>query len=528
MKKILALLFTVALAITCLTACKSDVPTLSNVGGDVLSGNGTFAVVKGEYVYFVNGVATAYNDNEMGDVLKGALCRVKKNEVGVKNANVEVVIPKLVTTSSATNGVFIYGNVVYYASPYDEKDKSGTIRSDYTDFRYFNLENGDSERITYEDSSVSKYQFIQNASGSVYLAYECTETIDGAETKVLKVVGTNGSQVYSVSKYSNLLFADNNADKIYFSKAAYSESLKADEGFSEVYSYSVGKTEADLVFSGCGYNGLTRDGRGEDASYKAKIFSDEQGVYYTDFSGASVTLIKNTGKYLIMKVTGVDTNLATAYYFGLDLSKPATVANLVEMGKSNTYIDTAIKTTSYVKSLTEIYYIENTTYLKGLVKFNYETLSTVTHGRTLVTGDASGYNISTAEGNYLYLSGSSGDYYRIDLATAGAKLKKINAVALKGATEWFAPRVIDGKFIGVYSDSIYQGYLYAIDLKDIDNEDKDEDDKTLYDKYLEKYSELERDEVITLSETIVGKMTSADKDSFNTALDSTYPAKDQE
>ena len=75
----------------------------------------------------------------MGEVEKGALVRVKTSDIGTKNANVEPVIPKLATTGSATNGVFIYGDNVYYASPYDEKDKTGTVRSDYVDFRSFNL-----------------------------------------------------------------------------------------------------------------------------------------------------------------------------------------------------------------------------------------------------------------------------------------------------------------------------------------------------------------------------------------------------
>ncbi|MBQ3235023.1 MAG: hypothetical protein IJA97_02570 [Clostridia bacterium] len=522
MKKFLALLLTVLTMLVCLTGCKDDVSPLANVGGEVKSGNGTFAVEKGDYLYFINGVATDFNSNEMGSVLKGALCRVKTSEIGVKDAGVEVVIPKLMATSSATNGVFIYGDTVYYASPYDEKDKSGTIRSDYTDFRYFNLKDAKSQRIGYEDSTVSKYQFIQNG-GKVYLAYEYTEKVDEKDVKKFRVLDMAGSEVYSTSGYSSLLFADDNSSKIFFAKAAYSESLKADEAFSEVYLYNVGSADAELVYSGCGQNALERDGRKEDATYKAKIFSYDDGTYYTDFMGVTVNLIKNTGKVLVMKVSSVDTNLATAYYFGLDLTKTATVANLEEMGKSNTYIDTALASTSYFKSLNEVYYVENTTYLKGLVKFNYENLSNEYHGRTLVSGDAEGYNISSVDGNYMYLCGSAGDYYRIDLVTAGAELKKINAIKAKSVTEWFAPRVVNNKFICVYSDAIFQGYTYSVDVSKIDDATVGENGKTAYETYLEDHSELERAEVIALGNTIVGKMTEDNAKAFTTALDATYP-----
>ena len=527
MKKFLALLLTVLTMLVCLTACKGDVDPVGDVGGSVDAGNGTFAVEKGSYLYFINGVATDFDNNEMGDVLKGSLCRVKKQDLGKKDASVQVVIPKLMATSSATNGLFIYGDTVYYASPYDEEDKAGTIRSDYTDFRYFELANANSKRIGFEKNAVSKYQFVQGNDGRVYLAYEYLETVDGAERKTFKVLNMSGDTVYSVSDYTSLAFADDNSNKVFFVKTAYSESLKADEAFSEVYYYSVGNTSADVVYTGCGENGLTRDGRNTDG-YKAKIFKNlETGVYYTDFSGATVTIIKNTGKVLVMKVTSVDTNTnhVTAYYFGLDLTKEATVANLTEMGKSNSYIDTAIASTSYFKALDEIYYVENTTYLKGLVKFNYDNLDNEYHGRTLVSEDAAGYNISSVEGNYMYLCGSAGDYYRIDLVTAGSELKKINGISAKSVTEWFAPRVVDGKFLCVYSDAMYQNHVYAIDIANIDSIEE-VDGKTAYQTYLDGLTELNREKLIKLKETLVGKMSESELTSFNTALDASYPVEE--
>ena len=522
MKKLFALLLTVLTMVLCLTACKGDVDVLSNVGGDVLSGNGTFAVEKGDYLYFVNGIASDYDNNEMGDVQKGALYRVKTNEIGEKDATVEVVIPKLITTSSATNGVFIYGDTVYYASHYDEKDKTGTVRSDYTDFRYFDLTDADSERIAYESNTVNKYQFVKNGN-NVYLVYEYSYTEDSVQKNKLKVLNaSNGEEVYSVEGYSSILLADDLSSKIFFAKGAYSEQYDEDEAFSEIYCYTVGNSSADLIFSGCGHNDINSDNR-SDESYSSKIISK-----YTDFLGSTFNLIKNTGKILVFKLTSIDTSSATCY-FGINVSDGLTVDKLVELGTSNTYTDTAIANTSYFKSLNEIYYVENSTYLKGLVKFDYTKLddSDLKRGRTLISSDVAGYNIATVDGDDMYLCGSAGDYYKVDLTAIEGDAKKVNAIKAKGITEWFVPRIVNGKFICVYSDAIYQNYLYAIDLENIDDTEEDADGKTAYEKYLESLSELDRDKVIALNETIVGKMTDGDKEAYQTALDDEYPVEEE-
>ena len=124
---------------------------------------------------------------------------------------------------------------------------------------------------------------------------------------------------------------------------------------------------------------------------------------------------------------------------------------------------------SYYKSLDEIYYLEDTTNLKGLVKFNYNNLNDVYHGRTQVCDDAAGYNIAFENDGYLYLSGTASDYYRIKLDGSN-KLQKITAVGAKSLTEWFVPRVIGDNFICAYSDAIFQNYVYSIDMTKVDED----------------------------------------------------------
>ena len=181
MKKFIALIIAVA-TIFCfsLTGC-SKVKPLSDVSGNVESGNGTFIVEKGNYLYFVNGIGDFEVANKMGDAVKGALLRIKKSDLANPSEDkVETVIPKLVTTSSATDGIFIYGDTVYYGTAFDEKDKKGTVRKDYTDFLRFDLKTAKSTRITYESNKVTDYTFVER-NGKVYLAYVSTETVDEVE-----------------------------------------------------------------------------------------------------------------------------------------------------------------------------------------------------------------------------------------------------------------------------------------------------------------------------------------------------------
>lgn len=512
MKKLLILLIAILTMTFCLTGCNDQkVNPLANVGGAVISGNGSFAVEKGDYLYFVNGIGNAKQSNNMGDVTKGALCRVKTNDIGKSDSKVEIVIPKLMLTASASNGVFVYGDTVYYATPYSEKDKTGTVRNDYTEFRYFDLKTASSKSICYETNSVSAYYFAQNGN-NVYLAYEYSVTVDETEKKIFRVVNAKGEEVYRVEDYLGLAVASDNSGKVFFVKRAYSKDLDQEEAFSEVYSYVLGGSE-ELVFSGCGSNGLTRDNRNND-EYKAKILK------YSDFSGANVSIVKNTGSLLIMKVTGVDTVYSGSYYFGLNINDGVTVANLKEMGRSTSYIDNALTATAYYKSLNEIYYVENTDYLKGLVKFDYTKLLDANHGRELISKDAQEKNVAFVEGDYIYLSGANGDYYRYNLSVAGSELRKINGVSAKSATDWLLPRVVGNKFICILSDSIFGSYAYAIDMTNIDTDE--------YEENLEELAELDREKVLKISETLVGCKTEEDKTAFTEKLDSVYPEKDEE
>ena len=74
MKKIIILLVAIVTCFTALFTGCGDSTGFNNKltisASDAVSSNGGFAVVKGDYVYFINGVETYTADNKYGDVVK--------------------------------------------------------------------------------------------------------------------------------------------------------------------------------------------------------------------------------------------------------------------------------------------------------------------------------------------------------------------------------------------------------------------------------------------------------------------------
>ena len=199
-KKLLALFIAVLLAFTALIGCdanKTDV--LDNTDGAVISGNGSFLVEKGDYVYFINGQDATTSDNTFGTPVKSSLVRVKKSDLAKPSeATVETVIPKIILTGNYATGVYFYGEYVYYATPCSDKDKTGTVQNSKTEFNRFNLTTGKADKsIAIVDDNTAQFKYVEKGD-KVYLYYTFTETVDETtENKVKVIDATNGDEVYT-------------------------------------------------------------------------------------------------------------------------------------------------------------------------------------------------------------------------------------------------------------------------------------------------------------------------------------------
>ncbi len=210
-----------ALAITpTLAACSSDnfsavdFPRDQNTAYAVTSQGGS-AVAYGNYVYFINGTR-GYDDakgesNRWGEVVKGGLYRAKlvedtdaqyaddlkykgftpKLDVDaglefkytaetdyfdkpINTVDVTKIAPKTIGTSGyAKGGIFIYDDFIYFASPNNSQNASGTIQTTSTDFFMMSLKKKNAPVKVYTtsegvDTSASEYAFYK-LGGAVYL-----------------------------------------------------------------------------------------------------------------------------------------------------------------------------------------------------------------------------------------------------------------------------------------------------------------------------------------------------------------------
>ena len=138
-----------------------------------VSSNGGFAVQKGEYVYFINGHEDYTASNEYGEVVKGALLRIKASDLKAGNyANVDVVVPMLFVAQNFDAGIYIYGDDVYFATPTTDKDLDGNTENTWIDFKSAKLDGSSAMKGNYfrlENNAVA-YRFVE-VNGVVYCMY---------------------------------------------------------------------------------------------------------------------------------------------------------------------------------------------------------------------------------------------------------------------------------------------------------------------------------------------------------------------
>lgn len=519
MKKLIVTILTVILALFTLAGCSNSFKPVSNVGGEVnASTNGSFLVEKGDYVYFINGKEDVTATNKFGKVEKASLVRVKKEDIGKASKTVETVIPKLFISANYNTGLYIYGNCVYYATPSTEKDKAGKVLNTHNEFYCFDLEKGKNVggAIVRLENNNYEYRFIES-NGNVYLATTLSSLKDDGSTitKLAVYNAKNGDVVFTSNAYVNLLMPEDNSNVIFYTQKGVTKALDdAEQDFEELYRYEVGKTEASLEVSGAGYADLSFDNRAQELEGK---LVEECGT-----NGVTFTLIKNTGKIFVYKTNKLDADNTGSYYYGATNADGFSAKT--KLGGANEYIDQAMAKTSYFKSLNEVYYVESGDgFVKALMKFDYakQNEGDMLNGRTVIAEDLEGYSIAFVNGDYIYLSkASEGYYYRCNLNEQDVELDQINAIPMQTLTDWYAPTVVGNYFIGSYSGTYYDNYVYAIDLSKIGTED--------YEDYLEKYKVEDRQNILDLQATLLGKYSSEDCDALKSLLDENYPEEKEE
>ncbi len=226
---------------------------------DVVVGNGSMAVTKGDYLYFVNGYkpySEVGSSNKDGKVTYSALYRVKLNENGVPESvdkkydsegneifdgsraikNVDILASKVVGFEYM--GLYIFGDYIYYATPNSGVNKNLETESQYISFYRKKLDRSQGAEHIYttnaEGSKVS-YSMLE-IDGNVYL-----NILDDTNLVVIK----NKDKKVTISDVTGAVFS------------SYSQSTETVTDFNKDIYYTRAVTESDNKTDGnvlCKFN----------------------------------------------------------------------------------------------------------------------------------------------------------------------------------------------------------------------------------------------------------------------------------
>lgn len=547
MKKIMVLLFAAVMSLSLVFAgCNSSETHYTNgLGGfdGAVESNGGFAVTKGDYVYFINGVASNTDDNTFGKPVTGALVRIKKSDLSAAAdrdkvaVSAEMVIPSLFVASDLTSGFYMFqnDNNVYFASPYTEKDKEGNVENDRLSFVKASLDGKERTVLLTVDDNSTPYRFVENG-GKVYLVIKTTvkdersESDTATRAALVAYDASNGNKIFTSEKVSEYDFGEGN--DIYYTVTAYDEKLKQEEKYNDLYRYVAGSDKGELVLSG----------KGNVSTDK----SDEKG---TGLTGVTYSIIENATDALYVKVTYVDTSVTTVTQYKA-LKKKDVIANssaanmekLIALNDGSANASTVFASTSYYANTNCILYLDST---YGIVAYNYEAKNTaegevvVDHRiRLFYDDDLIGYTVKFWQDDYLYVIDSDNYYYRVNVAALieyackleggklngtkpETKLEKVNFLA--NSTSWYLPEIVDGKyFLSVYTASPYSSLVYVSDME-ANAAIADADDA---DEKIEAIRASEKEAVEANLSTCISLISDSVKETMDTYIEDTFETEE--
>ena len=347
---------------------------------DLVIGNGSLAVTKGQYLYFVNGY-TSYqnvaNTNKEGKITYSGLYRIKldenKNPVKAEAKldgdgneifdgsrslqNVDILASKVVGFEYM--GIYIFGDYIYYASPNNEVDSNLEATTKYIDFFRRKLDrSGSAEKIytTKSEGSSVKYSML-SIDGDVYL-----NVLDGENLVVIK----NKKTKVTVEGVSGIVFN------------SYSRSDQVVSAFDYDIYYTRDLVENDTQTNGnvlCKFN------------LKSMSYSD---AFKDNNSKITLKMISN-GKLFYEKTTSDSSNA--------QLYRLTAVENNVLVGE--TYVCQSYSN-YYGKPSSNSVFVNNGSTIMYIG--NEET-------KTIYSGSAT---IINAVGNYIYLATDSNSIVRVN------------------------------------------------------------------------------------------------------------------
>lgn len=334
-----------ALGIAAASGC-SDYYNSASLGGNYSGepvSNGGFAVGKGDYIYFLNGVEENTANNTYGTPVKGGIYRISDQNLKARNYNAaERVVPVVAYSSNYDTGIFLYGDYIYYGTPSTAKNSEGEVQNSVLDMKRSKLDGTETMRDAYVSfpSLSYNYRYVEE-NGVVYLMYVAEdETLFEEEAGVTNLHSLNTQTLEDtllVYDVQNVTFdaADKSNPRVYYTKTVHDYSTAKDYGYNQLYTVTASATEnkfADLSsekingwddekdrYINCG--DLVLDGRGSVGNPATEFNVEKDKVNELSYTYSPAKYVNNTLFY-----TRTTSTNSGAYLFSL---KDGSVQNSV-------------------------------------------------------------------------------------------------------------------------------------------------------------------------------------------------------
>lgn len=236
--------------------CAVNSPLDGNYSDGEVVSNGGFAVQKGDYLYFINGVEANTANNEKGAPVKGAVYRIKNSDLAERNySSVQKVVNQIAYTTDYEAGIFIYGDYIYYGTPSTARNSEGVVQNTLLDMKSTKLNGTDTKTIVQFPSTSYEYRFVEAGAGddkTVYLMYVATEEkLYEEETGVTNLHSYNlktGTDTLLAYNVESVVFdeEDKTNASVYYTMKVHNYSTSSDFGYNQVYTVTADETEDEF------------------------------------------------------------------------------------------------------------------------------------------------------------------------------------------------------------------------------------------------------------------------------------------
>lgn len=502
---IVAMAAVTAFGMASVSGCSNFTPPEGDYSSGEVVSNGGFVVEKGNYVYFINGVASYSEDNTYGDVVKGALMRISKSDLALGKNTAETVVPSLMVAGDHTSGIYVYGDRVYYATPNNVKNTSGVIESDYLDYKSAKLDGSDVVSYFRVSDNSTVYRYVQ-VDGTVYLMY--------AESKTLNSYNT-ATRTNTILAKETTSYAFNSADvedpAVYYTMGV-SAALDSDSPIALSYN-QIYKATADTTASPYTYvydqayldendgnepytnlgtivlDGIGSTGLDTQTQFTHDVDENNQPLTSGGYTYA-LTSYNNGGIYFTRTdITKTSSTGETGWLYYLSASKLGEGWNSVTGNEANNL--TIIAKSTAKASSSAVYYIDEQSvhhyvYVDGkeIVRADVgdngvattQRIARNVSGATLMTLDTS----SDEEYDYLYFTRTNGSGLSVERAVVNgteenySNLSKndnyqpVKVLDLQHASDWYNYEIIDGTVYIADAEALGStsyNYISAVSIK---------------------------------------------------------------